>query len=386
MEYQNNNNQGIRALIIDFSKGYGGASTRVLSLLQNLPSDQIALAGLANSSVMEAARSLGARTYNVGNKKVDIRILKQLVNIIKQDGYQIVDTHNIQAKFWGSLAAIITRTILVSTIHSWYAFEHGKNSLKGRLYTALELRTNRKLGAYITVSKKDREMLIRSKIPDDEIELIYNAVTIVAGEIRDIREQLQSETGIPTNAIICTAVGRLVNIKGYDILIDAFRLIADQDPELYCVIIGNGELYQEYNQRVQELGLKNRVHLLGYQSHDKVLPIVKASDIFVMPSRYEGTPIALLEAAALGKAIVASRVGGIPELVMDNKHALLVPPEDTFILAETLIQLAQDREKIKLLGWAAQKRIQGDFSMASMVEKTQQTYLKAWNKKCPTKG
>jgi glycosyltransferase involved in cell wall biosynthesis len=380
---QHNDNQDLKILIIDFSRSYGGASTRVISLLQNLPYGQVSLAGLANSPVMESANSLGVRTHNIGINKLDIRILRQLVNIIKQEGYQIIDTHNIQAKFWGSLAALITDTILVSTIHSWYALEHGKKSIKGRFYTFLELITNQKLGAYITVSKKDRDMLIQSKVSEDDIELIYNAVAVDPAKIPDNRERLQAETGIPVKGIICTAVGRLVNVKGYDILIEAFRRKVTQLSELYCVIVGDGELNYEYRQRVQETGLEKRVHFLGYQPHDKVLSILKGSDIFVMPSRYEGTPIALLEAAALGKAIVASHVGGIPELVADGEQALLVHPDDAPALADKLVYLAQNKESINRLGQEAQKRIQENFSLSGMVEKTYDTYLKAWHKKFP---
>ena len=229
--------QDLKTLIIDFSKGYGGASARVLSLLQNLPSAQVALAGLENSPVIKSAKILGIRTHVVGKRKYDIRILKRLVNIIENEAYQIIDTHNIQAKFWGNLAATLTKTVLVSTIHSWYALEHGQKSLKGRFYTALELRTNRQLGAYITVSQKDREMLLQNGVPEERIELIYNAVMIDPDNVPSIREQLKFDTRIPENVIICTAVGRLVKVKGFDILIDAFKLISEQSPHLHCLII-----------------------------------------------------------------------------------------------------------------------------------------------------
>jgi len=386
MQQQFSENQDPKTLIIDFSKGYGGASSRVLSLLQNIPVGQVALAGLANSQVIQAAIDLGVPVYIVGTSKLDLRILKRLANIIRNDGYQVIDTHNIQAKFWGSLAASISKAGLVSTIHSWYAHEHGKKSLRGRLYTWLELRTNHNLSAYITVSQKDHAMLIQSGIPDADIELIYNAVSVDTWKIPDFKEQFQTKLGIPESALICTAVGRLVAVKGYDVLIDAFHIIAAQIPNLYCVILGDGELYQEHYQRVQELGLDERVKLLGYCDHATVLSIVKSSDIFVMPSRYEGTPIALLEAAALGKAIVASQAGGIPELVTDGEHAILVPPEDPIFLADTLIQLAQDQEKINMFGEQAQRRVQKKFTLERMVERTRQTYLTAWNKKLSLKG
>ena len=108
-----------------------------------------------------------------------------------------------------------------------------------------------------------------------------------------------------------------------------------------------------------------------------MLELLKSSDIFVMPSRYEGTPIALLEAAALGLPIVASHTGGIPELVQDEEHALLIPPEDTHALAQELIRLSQDRQFARLLGQNAQKRIRVGFNLNAQVQATLNTYQNA---------
>jgi len=373
-------NQNLKTLIVDFSKGFGGASTRVLSLLRYLPANQVGLVGLTGSPVVQAAQSLDVPVYTIGSKKFDIRILTRLVSIIRQDGYQVIDTHNIQAKFWGSLAAAHCGVALVSTIHSWYAHEHGQQSQRGQIYTALELHTNRKLGAYITVSTKDREMLLKAGIAPEIVELIYNAVSIDVAEIPDEREHFLNEFGLASDTIICMALGRIVKVKGYDILIEAISLLADQIPNLACVIVGDGELHAAYRHKIRELKLHERVHLAGYRPHTEALALLKASNIFVMPSRYEGTPIALLEAAALGKAIVASSVGGIPELVTDGEQASLVLPEDPKVLAQALSDLIHNPAKRHFLGKRASERVQMNFGVEKMIENTQRTYIKAWLK------
>ena len=123
-----------KVLLIDLAKGYGGASTRVLSILEYSSLAHIALAGLKDSPVTQAAKQLGAPIHIVGSHKADPRILFHLIKIIRDGKYQVIDTHNIQAKFWGSLAANITRRGLVSTIHSWYTHEHGGSSVRGQRF------------------------------------------------------------------------------------------------------------------------------------------------------------------------------------------------------------------------------------------------------------
>jgi glycosyltransferase involved in cell wall biosynthesis len=107
------------------------------------------------------------------------------------------------------------------------------------------------------------------------------------------------------------------------------------------------------------------------------MSILKSSDIFVMPSRYEGTPIALLEAAALGRPILAACAGGIPELVTHEQHAYLVPTHDPAALAEGFVRLAQDREYARRLGESAQQRVRERFNPESQVTETWSAYEKA---------
>jgi glycosyltransferase involved in cell wall biosynthesis len=177
--------------------------------------------------------------------------------------------------------------------------------------------------------------------------------------------------------VVCTAVGRLVRVKGYDVLVSAMQRIASQVPQLFCLIVGEGECKDELSAQIQEAALEDRVRLAGYYDRENAMSILKSSNIFVMPSRYEGTPIALLEAAALARPILASATGGIPELVQHEEHALLVPPGDPAALAQGLMKLASDPEYAASLGQSAQQRIQQRFNLESQVNATWQAYRKA---------
>lgn len=369
-----------KVLVVDLSNFYGGASSRVLSLMARAKPGTIALAGLESGAITRQARQLGLSVYALANHKADPRLLFRLIQLIHKERFNVLDSQNIQSKFWANFAALMTRTSLVSTLNSWYANEHGQTSLKGRMYTSLELLSNQSLDLYITVSEKDRQALLKAGLPEEQVELIYNAVDASLSAIRRDPEWLRQKFGLPPDSVICTAVGRLVPVKGYDVLINALQRIASQVTQLYCLIVGEGESKEELSAQIRAAGLENRIRLVGYYDRENAMSILKSSDLFVMPSRYEGTPIALLEAAALGRPILASNTGGIPELVQHEKHAFLVPPGDPAALSQGLLKLTLDREYARILGQNAQQRIHQKFNLESQISATWQAYQKALDK------
>jgi glycosyltransferase involved in cell wall biosynthesis len=367
-----------KVLILDLSKHYGGSNSRILSLMTRSKPGTIGLAGLKNGVITRQAMQMGLNGHAVAGHKADPRLLFRLMKVIREEGYNILDSQNIQSKFWANLAALFTRTALVSTLNSWYAHEHSTTLVKGRFYTSLELLTNQSLDLYITVSEKDRQMLLNSGIPENAIELIYNTIDLDVSAIPGDEAWLKKQFDLPDTSIVCTGIGRLVPQKGFDILIDAFAKIASQVPNLYCLIIGEGEDKEKLSEQIHAVGLKTRIRLIGYHERAKAMSILKSSDIFVMPSRYEGTPIALLEAAALARPILATCAGGIPELVTHDQHAYLVPTHDPGALAEGFVKLAQNREYAQRLGRNAQGRVRERFNPAAQVKETWAAYEKAF--------
>lgn len=366
-----------KVLILDLSKYYGGSNSRILSLMTRSKPGAIGLAGLKKGVITQQAMQLGLTVHAVAGHKADPRLLFRLMKVIREQRYNVLDSQNIQSKFWANLAALFTGTALVSTLNSWYAHEHSTTLMKGKLYTSLELLTNQSLDLYITVSEKDRQMLLRSGIPEQAIELIYNTIDLDVSAIPGSSAELKKEWDLPPQAIICTGIGRLVPQKGFDILIEAFAGIASQVPDLYCLIIGEGEDKEKLSTQIRAAGLEKRILLLGYQDRSKAMSILKASDIFVMPSRYEGTPIALLEAAALARPILAACAGGIPELVTHEQHAHLVPVQDPAAFAQGFVKLAGDRDYAQRLGQGAQQRVRERFNPESQVNETWAAYEKA---------
>lgn len=365
-------------LIIDLSNRFGGANTRVLSLMQKMDRDRIALAALENSPVAIEAERAGLRVFIVGKNKLSFQIIAKLIKIIRREKIQVLDTQNPQSKFWGTIAAKIMGIALVSTLNSWYASEHGETSFKGRLYTMLELKTNIALDRYIAVSTSICDALVRHGIDSHRIDLIHNAVEINDSQ-RLINQKFSLESlNLPPEAIILVAAGRLAWAKGYADLISALEIIIKEDSRIYCLIAGDGELYESLDAQIKKVGLAEHILLLGYLPRKEVLSLIKASNIFVMPSRSEGTPIALLEAAALCRPILATSVGGIPELLENGKECLLVPPLDPLELAKGIQNLVTDKLLSNRLAENAYRRVLRDFNVNTQALATIQSYNKAW--------
>jgi glycosyltransferase involved in cell wall biosynthesis len=365
-----------RTLIIDFALGFGGASSRVLSLLEKLPSEKVALAALEQGWVADRARMRGLPVFTIAAHKASIMITPWLLRLIRENGFQVLDTQNIQSKFWGSIATSLTGVALVSTLNSWYAGEHGGN-IKGRIYQGIESLTNRNLDLYIAVSRQIEKQLLESGIPQSAIAFIPNAIEVNLDDIKGDRKWLKKQFPIPEDSVVCCAVGRLVQVKGYDQLIQALAHVRQEVPKLRCIIVGDGELRTELEKQVVECELDGQMHFAGMRDRAEVLSIIKASDFFVMPSRSEGTPVALLEAGALGCPVLATGVGGIPEMVVDGEEGLLVPSGDIHALSEGIVHFYGDRVWARRLGENLKNRINREFNMEKQVKETAEAYLKA---------
>lgn len=366
-----------RVLIVDISANFGGANARVLELMKGFPKNKIGLATLNNSSIAVELEHNGYVVHRLASRKFDFRIPWRMVRIIRDNKYDLLDTQNPQSKMWGSIAALLSGVKLVSTLNSWYMNEHPKFSVRWFVYSILEFITNFKLSRYIVVSKQIQNDMVKIGISVKKIDLVYNAVNIDSEIIKDSRWDLLHKYSLPEDAVLCLAAGRLVWAKAHDDLITAISKVRSKNPRIYCLIAGEGELYESLKQQIAELGLMSNVILLGNLDHKSLLSCLKSCDIYVMPSRSEGTPIALLEAAALGKPIIASCVGGIPELVHAGVHALLVSPGDIDELSAKLLLMSEDRNMSQLLGEQAKRRVEAEFNLVRQTRETAACYLRA---------
>lgn len=220
------------------------------------------------------------------------------------------------------------------------------------------------------VSKEIRNLLINEyKIPSQNINLVTNGFDkklvnrFSAVESSDVSDENPS----------LVFVGSLRKVKDPLALIEVFKIVSERAKNVRLQIVGDGPLKQTVEKMIQTYGLQGKVILHGAVSHQRALEILASSEIYVLTSVEEGLPTSLIEAMALGKPIVATCVGGVPEIVIDGVNGLLVPPGALEKMAQSIEQLLENPAFAKKLGKAAAESVQ-DFSWENIAQKYLCTY------------
>jgi len=224
------------------------------------------------------------------------------------------------------------------------------------------------------VSEASQDRYARSlDLAPDDLGVVPNGVPVPQGDGSRVREEL----GLEPDELLIVAVGNLYSVKGHATLIRALRRIAEQRPALAwrAAIAGRGEEEEALTALIAESGLLGKIHLLGYRAD--IADILAAGNLFVMPSLSEGLPLALLEAMFASKPVIASHVGGIPEVVRSGEEALLVPPGDPDALADALDSALCDSDLRARLASAARDRAQTRYTVQAMTDAYEELYVRA---------
>ncbi len=286
----------------------------------------------------------------------------------------------VLAPVWASLKAGIKRRIMV--VH-WAQSENdlpifrskpnfpfpipSRYSIKTRLLRSLTFNSLTKI---IFVNKMTREAYIKLyRISRARSITIYNGVDLGSFRSLDyLRDRARKGLGVAEKDVVVFAAGNLTAVKGYEYLIKAIYLLIRKAVPVKCFIAGRGELKSQLELLISKLGLERNVMLLGYRSDIPFL--LAASDIFCMPSINEALGYSLLEAMAAGIPVIASNVGGIPEVVTDGKEGILVPPKAPEELAKAIQSLVHDPKSRVRMGLNGKRRVQANFSLEKMLEQT----------------
>ncbi len=303
-----------------------------------------------------AARGLPMRSPRATGK-LDPVMLARLVWWLRRDRTDIIHTHLSTASLLGSVAARIAGIPSLATVH-------GLNT--GTCF--------RFAGRVIAVSHAVKRHLVAQGIPDERVTVVHNGVDLQSLARPSSREALCSRWGIASGAPLLVTVGRLVPTKGHRDLLQALRLLVrnPQWQELRLLIVGSGVLLGQLQAEAEQAGLADRVIFTGFQRD--VLPFVHAANVFVLPSVQEGLSLSALEAMALGKPVVACRVGGTPEVVADGETGLLVSPGRPAELAAALARLLEDPEEAERMGALGEQRARGMFDLEQMVSRIEAVY------------
>jgi glycosyltransferase involved in cell wall biosynthesis len=307
----------------------------------------------------------------------DLRALVALFRLMCKLEPHIVHTHTSKAGILGRLAAWLARVpTIIHTPHGHVFYGHFGRSLS-RIFLQMEKLLGRITHHHIALTPEEgKDYLNLGVAKPKNISVIHSGVDLNCFKPSATKSNpKRNKLGIPPDSLVVGYVGWLIPIKGVTYLVDAMAEVLQRHPNSLLVLVGKGDEKGEeeikLKEQVEDLELADNVRFLGWRPD--VDEIMGCFDIFVLPSLNEGMGRVLVEAMSAGLPIVASRVGGIPDLVKHEKNGLLVPLADAGALERAISDLLSDKAKRKRMGETG-KRICSPYSIEAMVEKIDDLY------------
>jgi glycosyltransferase involved in cell wall biosynthesis len=326
-------------------------------------------------------RALGRQVNPIS----DLRAFAHLLRLVFREAPDVVHTHTAKAGTLGRVAACLfnmtrprrRRCLVVHTFHG-----HVLTGYFGPTMNVAVRRAERTL-ARIT----DRVVTISPAIRRDIVTRFNIAAaartTVVPlgldlerlARLDSLAPHLRRQLGIPERALVVAYIGRFVAIKDLATLVHAFALVAAQRPDAVLLLVGDGPVRAEIDALVAALALQKHVHLVGWI--EDLAPVYATIDICALSSLNEGTPVAVIEAMAAAKAVVATRVGGVADVVEHERTGLLVPPQNPKALADAIVRLAAAPDERLRMGAAGRQAVAARFSPERLVDDIDTLYRDA---------
>jgi glycosyltransferase involved in cell wall biosynthesis len=349
----------LRVLLVIKCLGYGGAERLLVDMAATVNPDrfnyEVAYVQRDQDALVPAIRANGTPVHSLGSAhNADLRWMVVLRRLLLTERYDVIHFHLPYAAALGQLVVASlprsTRPGVVYTEHSLW----DRAKLANRVVLRGSMRRDERV---VAVSQASYDALPpslqrRATIVVHGVDLSVSDSLIARRP--ELRALVRAELGVDHNELLFMTVANLRPEKGYDVLLEATKAIVDSGLPIRLAAVGRGPLREEIHTRHVELGLGDRFQFLGQR--DDVLQLLAGADAFVLASRHEGLPVTLMEATSVGLPIVASRVGGIPQVLEDEVNAILVPPGNPGLLAQAMGRLASDPELRDRLGRQAKLR------------------------------
>jgi len=363
----------LRILHTEWSDGWGGQERRIISEMEGMMKrgHQMVLATRPSCRILGEAQQRGIPVLPMTMKgKFDLGTIFMLARYLKAEHIQVVNTHSGIDSWIGALAAKLAGTpVLVRTRHlniplkrAWHNFVH---FLPDNLVTCGE-----------TMS---RHLAEKCSFPEEQLTSIPTGIDFPRFTPAHTRQKTRQALDIPEGDFLILMVGVIRSVKRHEIALRAFRLLLDQHPAARLVLAGEGPMQERMEQLAAELAIADRVHFLGHR--EDVPDLLGAADLVLLTSSSEGVPQAVTQALGLGVPVVATAVGGVPELVIHERTGLLVPPENAQATAEAIARLADDPVLAARLGEEGRRHVMAEFSLEAMLDKTECLYRTLLEKK-----
>ena len=359
----------------------GGGQMILLSLARSLDHERfdVSISAKGGGPLEDAARESGILFYPVPFQKgFSFRLINVIASVLRKKEIDILHTHGGIAGFYGRWAARRARTpVVVHTLHGIH-YLHYRNFFLKWSYAFLERLFSQFTDALIYVSEADRRKGKMWKlVTESKSHVIRNGIDFPEPPGQEKLNARRKELGIEPGQAVIGTVARLHRQKGLIYLVQAARSLRLRHPEAKIVVVGGGPLEQELTETAERIAGPGVCLFLGERSDAReILPLF---DVFVLPSLWEGLPLALIEAASLAKPIVASNIDGVREVIRNGETGLLVPSADPQGLADAISRLLEERDFAACLGNQARADIPPRFALKRMVEETENLYIRLFD-------
>jgi glycosyltransferase involved in cell wall biosynthesis len=356
-------------LLIDRVRG-GGAESFVVGLATHLPRERVEASVCITRArvagpLVEMLDAAGIPHLVLGRRsKWDLLRMRPLATLLRRGQFDIVHAHKFGSNVWGTLLGRACGVpVVIAQEHSWsYQGQAVRKWIDGRVVGRLATR-------FVAVSDADAARMVeQEKVPPDKVVVMPTGY--VARPLTGDTD-LRSELGLGRETPLVGTAVILRHEKAIDVLLEAQVRLRASMPDAHLVIAGDGPIRAELEGHARELPLDGHVHFLG--PRDDIDAILRSLDVAVLSSDFEGKPLFVLECMANRTPLVATNVGGLPELVRDGETGVLVPPRDPEALAEAVAALLADRERRSKIAAAAAKELSA-FTIEAVADRFAELY------------
>ena len=293
---------------------------------------------------------------------LDAAFVWRLRRIIREEAPDLIHLHSRRgADLWGGIAGRLERVPVV--------LSRRVDNPEPRWWVAVKYQLYHRV---ITISEGIRRVLLSEGVPPPKVVCVPSAVDTELYVPRCDRAWFEKEMGLAPGQPVVGVVAQLISRKGHRYLLEAIPGILRQVPEVQFLFFGSGALAKPLEDEVYQRGLSGNVRLVGFR--DDLARILPCLDVVAHPATMEGLGVALLQSSACGVPLVASAVGGIPEIVKEGVNGYLVSPRNPSELERALLALLQNRDRARMMGMAGRAFVERNFSIEAMVEGNRKVY------------
>lgn len=356
---------------------WAGAEVQLLALmtyLVRLPGFEYSVVLFNEGRLADELRKLPLSLAVIPEKQHGpLALAAGLARVFRRFRPDVVHTHKYKDSI---LASIVARCMgvphVVRIVHGLPEPFQGLRNVKMSAYMIADRFVTRRLVDKVIAVSSEIEQALGRLYGQGRLVCIHNGIDLEAVRVTTQRADKRKEWGVDGKAILIGTVGRLAPVKGHAVLLEAFRILSQFHPNVVLIFVGDGPLRVELEAEANRMGLGRTVIFSGHQ--EQSYDFINMMDVFVLPSLHEGIPMVLLEALALRRPVVASRVGGIPEVLAHSYSGVLVSPNNPEELATAIQSLIENPSKAVAFGSSGRSQVESEFSADLMATRTAEMY------------